>query len=265
VLAQSKSSEASSVRNCLAGDKHPKFIGQSARECFPEIWHIIGPYIEEALRWLADASEAAGLAKAMVPSSQTNGESDDMSAHHPASRSTPRILLAVAEGDMRQYVQRLLTSSYEVVPVADGEAALAAACQNPPDLVLTDVMMPRLDGLGLLRRLRSEPHTRAIPVIMLSARAGEEAQVEGLEAGADDYLIKPFSARELLARVQNLVMVKRMRDALQRELASHDEDLSHLTQELITSRQTLQRSAAAQQRSERRWRHRGAARGPGRP
>jgi PAS domain S-box-containing protein len=177
-----------------------------------------------------------------------------MSAHHPASRSTPRILLAAAEGDMRQYVQRLLTSSYEVVPVTDGEAALAAARENPPDLVLTDVMMPRLDGLGLLRGLRSAPNTRAIPVIMLSARAGEEAQVEGLEAGADDYLIKPFSARELLARVQNLVMVKRMRDALQRELATHDEDLSHLTQELITSRQTLQRSAAAQQRSERRWR-----------
>jgi len=91
-------------------------------------------------------------------------------------------------------------------------------------------------------------------VIILSARAGEEAQIEGLEAGADDYLIKPFSARVLLARVQNLVMVKRMRDALQRELATHDEDLSQLTQELITSRQTLQRSAEAQQRSERRWR-----------
>src|ERR1700730_878583 len=121
-----------------------------------------------------------------------------MSAHHPASRSTSRILLAAAEGDMRQYVQRLLTSSYEVVPVTDGEAALAAARENPHDLVLTDVRMPRLDGLGLLRGLRSAPNTRAIPVIMLSARAGEEAQVAGLEAGADDYLIKPFSARELL-------------------------------------------------------------------
>ena len=177
-----------------------------------------------------------------------------MFAHHPAAGSTSRVLLAAADAEMRQYVQRLLTSRYEVEPVGDGQAALAAAYENPPDLVLTDVMMPRLDGLGLLRGLRSDSRTRAIPVIILSARAGEEAQVEGLEAGADDYLIKPFSARELLARVQNLVMVKRMRDALQRELATHDEDLSQLTQELITSRQTLQRSAEAQQRSERRWR-----------
>jgi PAS domain S-box-containing protein len=238
----------------LIGDKHPKFIGRSARECFPEIWRIIWPYIEEVLRWLADASEEAGLAKAVVLFSQTIVESDDMFAHHPASGSAPRILLAAADAEMRQYVQRLLTSSYEVEPVGDGETALAAAYENAPDLVLTDVIMPRLDGLGLLRGLRSDSRTRAIPVIMLSARAGEEAQVEGLEAGADDYLIKPFSARELLARAQNLVVVKRMRDALQRELATHDEDLSQMTQELITSRQTLQRSAEAQQQSERRWR-----------
>jgi PAS domain S-box-containing protein len=195
-----------------------------------------------------------GIAKAAVPPSQRVVESDDRRALGPAVRSTPRILLADDNADMRQYVQRLLTSGYEVEPVGDGEAALTAAWKNPPDLVLTGVMMPHLDGFELLQALRSDPRTRSIPVIMLSARAGEEAQVEGLEAGADDYLIKPFSARELLARVQNLVMVKRMRDALQRELATHDEDLSHLTQELITSRQTLQRSAAAQQRSERRWR-----------
>src|SRR5258708_29276605 len=115
-------------------------------------------------------------------------------------------------------------------------------------------MMPHLDGFGLLRALRSDPGTRSNPVIMLSARAGEETQVEGLEAGADEYLIKPFSARELLARVQNLVILKRARDALQRELATHNEDLSQLTQELIASRQTLQQTAEPQGRSERRWR-----------
>jgi PleD family two-component response regulator len=115
-------------------------------------------------------------------------------------------------------------------------------------------MMPHLDGFGLLRALRMDPRTRSIPVIMLSARTGEETQVEGLEAGADDYLMKPFSARELLARVRNLVIVKRTRDALQQELANHNEDLSQLTQELIASRQTLQQIADAQRRSERRWR-----------
>ena len=84
----------------------------------------------------------------------------------------------------------------------DGEAALAAARQRPPDLILTDVMMPRLDGFGLLRELRADPRTSGIPVILLSARAGEESRVEGMQAGADDYLVKPFSARELLARVR---------------------------------------------------------------
>ena len=176
-----------------------------------------------------------------------------MFADQPAFGSTPRILLAGADAEMRPYAERLLTSSYQVEPVGDGQAALAAVCKNPPDLVLIDVM-PRLDGLGLLRSLRSDPCTRAIPIIILAAQSSEEAQVEALEAGADDYLIKPFSARALLARVQNLVMVKRMRDAMQRELATHDEDLSQLTHELIASRQTLQRSSEAQERSERWWR-----------
>jgi PAS domain S-box-containing protein len=195
-----------------------------------------------------------GVAKAAMRPSQRNLESDDRRALRPAARSTPRILLADDDADMRQYVQRLLTSGYEVEPVGDGETALAAARENPPDLVLTGVMMPHLDGFGLLRALRMDPRTRSIPVIMLSARTGEETQLEGLEAGADDYLMKPFSARELLARVRNLVIVKRTRDALQQELANHNEDLSQLTQELIASRQTLQQIADAQRRSERRWR-----------
>src|ERR1700738_467458 len=129
-------------------------------------------YIEKALRWLADASEEAGLAKAVVLSSQTIVESEDMFAHHPTAGSTSRILLAAADAEMRQYVQRLLTSRYEVDPVGDGQAALAAAYEDPPDLVLTDVMMPRLDGLGLLRGLRSGSRPPAFPRIILFARAG---------------------------------------------------------------------------------------------
>jgi PAS domain S-box-containing protein len=95
--------------------------------------------------------------------------------------------------------------------VPDGEAALEAIRQHPPDLVLTDVMMPKLDGFGLLKELRSDERTETIPVIMLSARAGEESRVEGLSAGADDYLIKPFSARELLARVNSHLKMARIR------------------------------------------------------
>jgi PAS domain S-box-containing protein len=115
-------------------------------------------------------------------------------------------------------------------------------------------MMPRLDGFGLLRALRADPGTRGVPVILLSARAGEEAQVEGLEAGADDYLVQPFSAKELRARVRNLVTMTRTRDLLQRELASQSQDLEQLTAELVASRHTLQQSLEALQESEERWR-----------
>ena len=112
---------------------------------------------------------------------------------------------------MRQYVRRLLESHYQVDAVSDGEAALEAVSKCQPDLVLTDVMMPRLDGFALLRRLRAEAKTQGIPVILLSARAGEESRVEGLEAGADDYLVKPFSARELLARVESHLKLAQLR------------------------------------------------------
>lgn len=113
----------------------------------------------------------------------------------PAIGSRPRIVWADDNADLRDYVQRLLGERYAVEAVADGEAALAAVRRSLPDLVLSDVMMPRLDGIGLLRALRADERTRTVPVILLSARAGEEARVEGLEMGADDYLVKPFSAR----------------------------------------------------------------------
>ena len=123
----------------------------------------------------------------------------------------PRILLAEDNADMRDYVRHLLEPVYEVQSVADGAAALEAALKKPPDLLLSDVMMPGLDGFGLLDKLRADPAMRAIPFILLSARAGEEARIEGTEAGADDYLTKPFSARELLARVATHLKLTRIR------------------------------------------------------
>ena len=122
-----------------------------------------------------------------------------------------RVLLADDNADMREYVRRLLGERYEVVTVSNGEEALAAAVAEPPDLILSDVMMPGLDGFGLLKELRARAETRTIPVILLSARAGEESRVEGLGAGADDYLIKPFTARELLARVAAHLSMRRRR------------------------------------------------------
>ena len=127
------------------------------------------------------------------------------------------MLLADDNADMRDYVRRLLIDQgYQVEAAADGEAALRAARRDAPDLVLSDVMMPGLDGFGLLRALRADPELRDKPVLLLSARAGEEARVEGIDAGADDYLTKPFSARELLARVgTNLEMARIRREAME--------------------------------------------------
>ncbi len=119
---------------------------------------------------------------------------------------------------MRAYVARLLGRAYDVECVPDGQAALEAALAAPPDLILSDVMMPRLDGFGLLRALRADERTRRLPVILLSARAGEDSAVAGLDTGADDYLVKPFSARELLARVRTHVELAWQRRAWEGEL-----------------------------------------------
>ncbi|HXD05725.1 MAG TPA: response regulator, partial [Burkholderiaceae bacterium] len=136
--------------------------------------------------------------------------------------------------DMRDYVARLL-SMHDVVAVCDGAQALAQAKQRAPDLVLTDVMMPNLDGFALLKALREHPGTASVPVIMLSARAGEEASVEGRSAGADDYLAKPFSARELQARVEAQLTLRRVRnEALERErvLRAEAETLNAVAEQL---------------------------------
>jgi signal transduction histidine kinase/FixJ family two-component response regulator len=152
-----------------------------------------------------------------------------------------RIVLADDNADMRDYLARLLARRYEVEAVADGLAALAAARDNPPDLVLTDVMMPRLDGFGLLRELRDDPATREVAIILLSARAGEEAEAEGLERGADDYLVKPFSARELLARVDGRVELARAR----REKSNLEREARRVVERERTRLQDLLRQAPA--------------------
>ena len=121
---------------------------------------------------------------------------------------------------MREYVGGLLTRHYQVVTAENGKVALERALERHPDLVLTDVMMPVMDGFALLSALRQHPATRTLPVIMLSARAGEEARIEGVKASADDYLTKPFTARELIARVEaHLKMARLRREAFEQEAA----------------------------------------------
>jgi DNA-binding response OmpR family regulator len=167
------------------------------------------PFVEEALRWLpgADQGPAVGVD---LPSFQDDLRSPAMSTRRP-DEERPLVLVADDNADMRQYIVRVLGTHYCTEAVSDGQAALAAARARTPDLILTDVMMPRLDGFGLLKALRDDARTSGVPVIMLSARAGEESRIEGMQEGADDYLVKPFSGRELLVRVTAHLEMARIR------------------------------------------------------
>jgi PAS domain S-box-containing protein len=171
-------------------------------------------FIEEALRWLPDTASDVPSDTNDVPTDRAEEASDLL----PESQPNARILVADDNADMRDYVRRLLGARWQVETVTDGLAALDAIRNNKPDLLLSDVMMPGLDGFALLRELRGDQDLRDLPVILLSARAGEEARVEGLDAGADDYLTKPFSARELIARVNTNLAMARIRREATREL-----------------------------------------------
>ncbi|HEX6634031.1 MAG TPA: response regulator, partial [Usitatibacter sp.] len=155
-------------------------------------------FVEEALAWLGEG--AAGLPALEAPLLGGGPEPEP-----------ERILVVDDNADMRQYVARLLAPRWRVATAVDGEAALQMLAQEAFDLVITDVMMPRVDGFELVRRMRLDPALAVLPVVMLSARAGEEARIEGLEAGADDYLVKPFGARELVAQVKSQLAILRAR------------------------------------------------------
>ncbi len=170
----------------------------------------LDPFLVEVERWMPDPLLGAGAATETAPT--------------PATATEPaRILLVDDNADMRSYLGALLGRRWQVELTGDGREALRRIESAPPDLVITDVMMPYLDGFGLLRALRENAATRHIPVLMLSARAGEESRIEGYQAGADDYMVKPFAARELMARVESQLLrarLRRVEDEHRRRLAS---------------------------------------------
>jgi len=128
------------------------------------------------------------------------------------------ILVVDDDANMRRTLELLLSGEWEVEAVADGRSALAAAARRCPDLILSDLIIPGLDGFALLHELRSDPRTRLVPVIAISGLDEEEARIHALESGASDFLIKPFSERELRARVgTQLEMARLRREALERE------------------------------------------------
>lgn len=160
-------------------------------------------YVQEASRWVHEGE---------------NGEQQSVGGRQYLSAKQSKVLIADDNADMRDYVQRLLAGHFTVMTAVDGQDAYDKISSFSPDLVVSDIMMPKLDGFGLLHKIRSHPDTRNLPVIFLSARAGEEAKVEGLEAGADDYLIKPFSGRELMATVNANIKIARSRKAAEDNL-----------------------------------------------
>ncbi|TNM70030.1 response regulator [Streptomyces sp. NP160] len=190
----------------LPGETTASAGPQHAAPPAPGASRALAAAVEEAVGWLPPerAEDGAGAA--------TEAEAD------PAAL---RVLVADDNADMRTYLVRLLTArGWRVEAVPDGAAALHAAVRQEHDVLLTDVMMPGLDGFELVRTLRRDPRTAALPIVVLSARAGEEAGVEGLELGADDYVTKPFAAAELVARLRSTVQLARLRSQHTAHLAA---------------------------------------------
>ena len=166
-------------------------------------------YAEEAIRWL--------------PELMTADVEPEASARRDFSKK--RIVVADDNADMREYLRKLLAGRYEVVVTANGKEALAAIRGRRPDLILSDIMMPVMDGLELLKELRADLELRTLPVIFLSARAGEEAKIGWIGLGVDDYIVKPFSVKELLARVQTQLNLSEIRENAIKQVAFANAEL----------------------------------------
>ena len=185
----------------------------------------VAAHLADARRWQRLADSAGSM-----PSSGTAPQR----AEPGVAGARARVLVVDDNADLREYMASLLAGEYEVSSAVDGLQGLAAAQEDPPDIIVSDVMMPGLSGTDLVRRLRAEPRTASIPIILVSARAGQEAAIAGLDAGSDDYLTKPFAAPELLARVRTHVQLARRRrewisqlQAANRELDAFTHSVAH--------------------------------------
>jgi len=158
-------------------------------------------FAEEADQWLAGDVLPAGIAEAAEP----------LGSAFPAPGTRSAVLVVDDNGDLRRYLRGLLADRYDIRTAADGAQALHVLAEHPADLVLADVMLPELDGLELIQRIRTDPALRATPVILLTALAAPESVMRALAAGAHDYIVKPFTARELIARIESQLALARLR------------------------------------------------------
>jgi PAS domain S-box-containing protein len=204
-------------------------LGINPRQNFDDeyrgFFDLVASHVTTAISNAYAYEEEQKRAEAIASLQPIDDFSSSLPNAHPASPRV-RILLADDNADMQDYLQRLLSQHYEVETVANGRTALAVACDHVPDIILTGGMMPGLDGFELLRELRADSRTSQIPIILLLTRAGEASRIEGLEAGADDYLVKPFSARELLDRISATLKLSHLR----REAARREQELKAETE-----------------------------------
>jgi signal transduction histidine kinase/DNA-binding response OmpR family regulator len=140
-----------------------------------------------------------------LPLDPAGSETAEQTATAAEDEDRTTVLVVDDHAEMRAYVRRHLEPAYRVIEAADGAAALDQVRHLPPDLVVSDVMMPGLEGNALFRALREDPELDLVPVVLLTAKASAESRIEGLRDGVDDYLVKPFDPRELRARVDNLL------------------------------------------------------------
>lgn len=205
------------------GDKHLPGERVGARERSTLASGTSGDvFVEEAMRWIPEGGPGADGEKALGFAPVREGK-------------LPRIVVADDNADMRDYIGHLLHGRYELEMTPDGSDALTAARRKKPDIIISDIMMPRMDGFALLNAIRQDSDLKTVPVILLSARAGDEARVEGIQEGADDYLVKPFSGRELVARLETHLKLARVRDEAQEAQKRLNKELEQRVEERTAS------------------------------
>lgn len=196
------------------------------------------PLNQEALRdsssQLVHADRFSDL-KECEEFSRATRTADASSANGETNRGNGTILVVDDTAEVRQMVGAILSERYRVICARDGDEGLRVTAREQPDLIISDVMMPGVDGYEFCRRVKQEPATAGIPFVLLTARAKMAMKIEGLNCGADDYLVKPFDAEELMARVRSLLRLREMH----REVSEQNDQLADTLSQLRQTQDQL--------------------------